>query len=100
MRSSPQAISRHTKAAILAACRRLMQAGRLRPSMIACCERAGFARRTGNKAFGPVAALHRQAIDDIATQHAILGRILRADRRALGLNAGRRMVRSAVLGRT
>ena len=31
--------SRHTRAAILAACRRMMQAGRLRPPMRACCAR-------------------------------------------------------------
>jgi hypothetical protein len=91
--------SRHTRAAIVAACRRMMQAGRLRPTMSACCERAGWSARTGYRAFGPVAALHRAAIDDVATQHAILRRILGAERRALGLNAGRRMVKSAVLGR-
>lgn len=28
---------RHTRAAIVAACRRMMQAGRLRPTMRACC---------------------------------------------------------------
>jgi hypothetical protein len=90
--------SRHTRAAIVAACRRLMQAGRLRPTMRACCARAGWSVRTGYRTFGPVAALHRVAIDDIATQHAILRRILGAERRALGLNAARRMVKSAVLG--
>ena len=50
-----------------------MQAGRLRPTMRACCARAGWSKSTGHRAFGPVAAL--------------------------GLNAGRRMVKSAVLGR-
>lgn len=91
--------SRHNRAAILAACRKLMQAGRLRPTMLACCARAGWSARTGYRAFGPVAALHRAAIDDVTTQHAILRRILGAERRALGLNAARRMVKSAVLGR-
>lgn len=90
--------SRHTRAATVAACRKLMQAGRLRPTMRACCARAGWSARTGHRAFGPVAARHRAAIDDIATQHAILRRILGAERRALGLNAGRRMVKSAVPG--
>ena len=55
------------------ACRKLMQAGRLRPTMRACCARAGWSKSTGHRAFGPVAAL--------------------------GLSAGRRMVKSAVLGR-
>ena len=91
--------SRHTRTAIVAACRKLMQAGRLRPTMRACCARAGWSARTGHRTFGPVAALHRAAIDDIATQHAILRRILGVERRALGLNAARRMVKSAVLGR-
>jgi len=91
--------SRHTRAAIVAACRKLMQAGRLRPTMRTCCARAGWSRSTGYRVFGPVAALHRAAIDDIATQHAILRRILGGERSALGLNAARRMVKSAVLGR-
>ena len=91
--------SRHTRAAIVGACRKLMQAGRLRPTMQACCVRAGWSRSTGYRAFGSVAALRRAAIDDVATQHAILRRILGAERGALGLNAGRRMVKSAVLGR-
>jgi hypothetical protein len=91
--------SRHTRAAILAACRRMMRAGRLRPTMRACCARVGWSKSTGHRAFGPVAALHRAVIDDVATQHAILDRILGAERRALGLNVGRRMVKSAVLGR-
>ena len=65
--------SRHTRAVIVAACRKLMQAGRLRPTMRARCARAGWSKSTGHRAFGPVAAL--------------------------GLNAGRRMVKSAVLGR-
>jgi hypothetical protein len=55
---------------------------------------------TGHRVFGPAAALHRVAIDDIATQHAMLRRILGGERGALGLNAARRMVKSAVLGRT
>jgi hypothetical protein len=92
--------SRHTRSAILVACRRLLQAGRLRPTMRDCCVRAGWSVSTGHRAFGPVAALHRAAIDDIATRHAILGRILGAERRRLGTNAGRRLVKSAVLGRT
>ena len=91
--------TRHTRAAIVVACRRMMQAGRLRPTMRACCARAGWSASTGHRTFGPVAALHRAALDDIATQHAILGRILGPERRALGLNAGRRIVKSAVLGR-
>jgi len=91
--------ARHTRTAILAVCRRLMQQGRLRPTMRACCARAGWSSRTGHRAFGSVATLHRVAIDDIATQHAILGRILGGERRALGLNAARRMVKCAVLGR-
>jgi hypothetical protein len=49
--------SRHTRAAIVAACRRMMQAGRLRPTMRACCARAGWSRTTGHRAFGPVAPL-------------------------------------------
>lgn len=92
--------SRHTRATILAACRKLLQAGRLRPTMRDCRAGAGWSVSTGHRAFGPVAALHRAAIDDIATRHAILGRILGAERRALGANAGRRLVKSAVLGRT
>lgn len=92
--------SRHARTAIVAACRKLMQAGRLRPTMRACCARAGWSVSTGHRAFGPVASLQRAAIDDIATQQTILRRILGAERRALGLNAGRRMVKSAVLGRT
>ena len=80
--------SRHIRAAIVAACRKLMQAGRLRPTTRACCARAGWSARTGDRALGPVAALHRAAIDDIATRHAILRRILGAGCRALGLNAG------------
>ncbi len=91
--------SRHARAAILAACRRLMQAGRLRPTMRACCARAGWSQTTAYRTFGSVAALRRAAIDDVGTQHAILRRILGAECRALGLNAGRRMVKSAVLGR-
>ena len=38
--------SRHTRAAIVAACRKLMQAGRLRPTMRACCARAGWSKST------------------------------------------------------
>ena len=52
--------SRHTRAAIVAACRKLMQAGRLRPTMRACCARAGWSKSTGHRAFGPVAALRLQ----------------------------------------
>lgn len=81
--------SPHTRAPIVAACRRMMQAGRLRPTMRACCARAGWSASTGHRTFGPVAALHRAAIDAVATRHAILRRILDAERRALGLNAGR-----------
>jgi hypothetical protein len=91
--------TRHTRAAIVAACRRMMQAGRLRPPMRACCARAGWSASTGHRTFGPVAALHRAAIDDIATQHAVLGRILGPERRVLGPTAARRMAKSAVLGR-
>jgi hypothetical protein len=76
--------SRHTRAAILAACRRMMQTGRLRPTMRACCARVGWSKSAGHRAFGPVAALHCAAIDDVATQHAILRRVLGAERRALG----------------
>ena len=100
MRASP---SRSSRAAILAACRRFMQAGRLRPSMRACAARAGWSTSTGHRCFGPVAALHRAAIDDIATHHAIVRRILGTERRgagaAPGLRTARRIVRTAVLGR-
>lgn len=74
--------SRHARAAIVAACRRMMQAGRLRPPMRACCARAGWSVSTGHRTFGPVAALHRAAIDDVATQHAILRRTPGAERGA------------------
>jgi hypothetical protein len=36
----------------------------------------------GHRTFGPVAALHRSATDDVATRHAILRRILGVERRA------------------
>lgn len=88
-----------TRAAIVAACRKLMQGGRLRPTMRACCGRAGWSTSTGHRRFGPAAALHRAAIDDVAIQHAILQRLLGAERRALSLNAARRLVHGAVLGR-
>lgn len=99
MRPADRPSLRSSRAAIVAACRRFMQAGRLRPSMRACAARAGWSASTGHRRFGPVAMLHRAAIDDIATRRAILQRIVGADRRALGPVAGRRMVRSAVLGR-
>jgi hypothetical protein len=73
-----------SRAAIVAACRKLMQAGRLRPAMKDCCARAGWARRTGSHHFGPVAGLHRKAIDDVATQHAILRRLVGTGHRAIG----------------
>ena len=47
-----------TRAAIVAACRRLMQAGRLRPTTRAFCGRAGWPTRTGHRRFGPATALH------------------------------------------
>jgi len=75
-------MSSYICATIVAACRSMMPAGRLRPTMRACCGRAGWSGHTGHRAFGPVAALHRAAIDDVATRHAI--RILGAEPGALG----------------
>jgi hypothetical protein len=73
-----------TRTAIVAARRKLMQAGRPRPATKDCCARTGWARRTGFHHFGPVAGLHRKAIDDVATQHAILRRLVGTGHRAIG----------------
>ena len=59
--------SRHTRAAIVAACRRMMQAGRLRPTMRACWARASrdALRRIGNIA---KAALYGRRLAEIETR--------------------------------
>ena len=59
---------RHTRAAIVAACRKLMQAGRLRPTMRACCARAGWSKSTGHRAVGPVAVLYERQLAEIETR--------------------------------
>jgi hypothetical protein len=82
--------SRHARAVIRAACRGPVQAGRLRPTVRACCVRAGRSVSTGHRAFGPVAALHHVATDEVAARHAI-------QRRILGANVASCLVKSAVL---
>ena len=54
---------RHTRAAIVAACRRMIQDGRLRPIMRACCAHA--LRRIGNIT---KAALYERRLAEIETR--------------------------------
>ena len=87
-----------SRAAIVSACRSLMQAGQFRPPLAACCERAGRSMRTAFKTFGNVETLHLEAAADPPIRDAIVERVLGCERTALSAEAQQRLVRALVTG--
>jgi hypothetical protein len=87
-----------SRTAIVSACRAFMQAGRFRPPLAACCDRAGRCQRIAYKAFGAVEALHLEAADDPSTRDAIVERVLGCERAALSAETQQRLVRALVTG--
>jgi hypothetical protein len=87
-----------TRAAIVAACRSLMQAGQFLPPLQACCDRAERSIRAGFRAFGSVEALRLEAADDPPTRQAIVERVLGGEGGALSAETLDRLVRALVTG--
>jgi hypothetical protein len=87
-----------TRAAIVAACRAFMQAGRFQPPLEACCEQGRRSSRAAYRAFGTVEALRLEAADDPPTRDAIVERVLGCERAALSAVALDRLVRALVTG--
>jgi AcrR family transcriptional regulator len=73
------ALGPRTKAAILAACRELMQAGAFRPPMREVCWQAEVSVRSGFQYFNNVDGLYVAAAQDEATRDAILRHALGDD---------------------
>lgn len=91
--------ARKTRAALLSACRVLMQNGAFRPSMAWICETADRCARSGFEHFNSVEGLHLEALQDYTTRVAIAARVLGDELVALSPEGAERVVRAVVLGR-
>jgi hypothetical protein len=87
------------RAAIIRACRTAMATGTFRPTMVELCKTVGVAQRTGFQLFGSIDAIHALAIDDEATQRAIVALIVRDAAGFMFANDRLRLVRAVVSGR-
>jgi DNA-binding transcriptional regulator YdaS (Cro superfamily) len=93
--ASPSARSR---AAIVSACRRLMRAGRFRPSVRECCMWAECPVQVGVRLFKTIEILHLEAADDQSTRDAIVERVVGDEQVALPVETLSRIVRAVVMG--
>jgi len=86
------------RAAIVSACRQLMQTGQFRPSVRDCCILSECSVHMGFGLFKTIEVLHLEAADDPATRDAIVERVAGDERAALAVETLNRIVRAVVMG--